>query len=328
MDTDELDRWLDADEDDGRTGSGTDGTGAGWPGAAPASPPGRRAGGRPRWLVPVGAAVAVWVAVMGVLLIGGDDGADPAGTGASEGAVDPATAGMVDDGSSMAGAPLAGGPVSGAAQGGTATDGVLDPMPAEGVPAATAVPASPAAAADGAAGQTLPVPDLGPLHGAAVSVLRVQLTGSAEGRDRYLEHATPVAVRSLGDGVVVVLLDAVWLEGAEGQLTDVHQGRWSVPMADDATPLGTAWQVAGAPTPPAPAVEPPLGTLRLPEVEQAMAAAGWTEVVAAAADPHPFLDEVVVALVQGISPSGAARAGDVVWLSSAGEGLELLGAAP
>ncbi|HUG84457.1 MAG TPA: hypothetical protein VMM13_07820 [Euzebya sp.] len=298
MDTDELDQWLEVDDADGVGTTPTQGR------TTLRKDPQRRRG-RPRWLLPAVAAAVLWAGVMVVLATRSGTPVQPATPPASD---------LLVPSQPTVQAPAAG--------------TVADPLAEDTEPDAGDVAAQGATDLPATQDQQQISDDhetLGPLHGAAVAALRSALTTSGPDGDRYLELATPVALSQLGEGAVIVVLQAIWLEGAEGHLSQVHQGRWAVPLAADGTLLGTPWPAGAEPADSAVPEGPPVGTLRLPEVEAAMTAAGWRDVQAVAAQDHPFISGVLVALVQGTPPSGSPRDGDVVWLEDGPEGLMLLG---
>jgi hypothetical protein len=321
MDTHELDQWLDGDDDDADHHP-AGGRGA-WPPERSAPPAGSR---RPRWLWPAIAGAVAWLAVGVAVMTGGADddrvaaaSDDPfavpgAGTGVAEGAA-PAPPGT------------------------GATPPVAEPSPGSGSQDVTGddptadddVPTGGASEAEGGvSGRDEPDTGLagGASAGAASIALRRHLTARLDGRVGYLELATAVGAQPIKADAVVVLVDAVWLEGDGDVLDEVLVGRWAVPVTTDGSVLGTPWLVPGGPPVDDEPLDPPLGALRLPEVEQAMRESGWGDVTAAASDPHPWLTGVLVAVVDGVAPSGAVRTGDVVWLVDRDGGLELLGARP
>jgi hypothetical protein len=255
-------------------------------GAAAADPPDRSAGRRMPWRWIGAAALLVWLAAAAVAVLDGEEGAAEAV---------PATAapGMIGA------APTPTGP---ATSGPTTSPATEAPQPSE----------PPTAAADGVAATIPPR-----LEAGAVRALRTHLTVAGPPA-RYLEWATPTGAALLEGGVWLVEVEAVWLTG-EAALDVAHLGRWAVPLAEDGRALAAPWPLAGSPAAPVDS-DPPTGTTRLPEVAQGLRDAGWAEVTAVAADPHPLVTDVVVALVEGTPPGGAPPGPAVVWLVEDADG--------
>lgn len=295
MDSDELDFWLDdgAGDRTSRAGRapirqpGTQGSTAG-PGVERQEPEEQR---RPpwKWLGLTGA--GVWAAVMVVVFLGGDGRDGPAdGAMPSEGFLVPADT-----------------PTTTPIPAATAT-----PAPTTQTPATT----QPAVKSDRAAALALPAG----IEAGAVAALRSRLTVTGP-QTSYLEWAVPAAAHPLDAGVWLVVLDAIWLEGSDGTLADSRRGRWAVPIADDGRAMRPPWPHPSPPTATeTPTAAPPSGTTRISEVAQALVSSGWREVDVAASDPHPLLDDVVVALVEGIPPNGDQASTEVLWLGEDADG--------
>lgn len=300
MDSDELDQWLDDDDSvsHGRTP---------WQ----ADTPDRRHGTEPtrrppwKWLGLAGA--AIWAVVMGVVFLGGDGAAQPAATPAPPDGEDlMAAAGDAD----VVASPTGGGEIMAADRTVEADDDAT----------------APSVVGDDSTSDTMAMPP--GIEAGAVSALRLRLTVPGDVTS-YLEWATPVATQHLGAGVWLVVMEAIWLEGSEDELTVSRQGRWAVPIADDGRALSPPWP---HPTPPAPAATatptPPSGTVRVSEAAQALVAAGWADVDVVGSDVHPLLDDVIVVMVEGIPPAATKPIVQVVWLREDATGtLGLIGAA-
>ncbi|MEE8602567.1 hypothetical protein [Euzebya tangerina] len=301
MDSAELDRWLDED-----LGPQPDQVDTGWepsPAVTPRSAERGRPEGRPQgrlWLLIGGVAAAIWIVVMVVVSQGDGDQDGPVSTTPSP----PPDDAAVDD-DLIAPVPTAG------------SD------PAGGL-SEVAVEATPTAALD----PPQELPTTFRAVGPATAALRARLTAESEGHTSYLEWATPVEVVPLGAGVDLVVLDAIWLAGPTGEgLGQVHQARWAVPVADDGRVLSAPWPHSAAPPQEREVAEPPMGTVRIGEVEQAVRAAGWTDVTVVGSDPHPLLPGAVTALVEGVPPGGGDVTAEVVWLHEDTDGsLQVPGA--
>lgn len=288
MDVEELDAWL-------GTGQGDDEDTPPWREPRPRAGDLTAADGDPapkRWprLVGVGAAACLLVVVLAVV-----GGGSPAEEVAPAGAVDPLAV-----------------PATVAAVSATpAADGATTPDPATPVAATSDVGDRVGTGVD-------PV-----LGSAAVIALREWLPGATPDRDRYLEWAFAVGSSPLGQEVAVVHVDALWLAGTDGSYDTAHRGRWAVPVRQDGAVLGEPWAV-GAPEPiGADPMPPPVLRQRVEEVEAALTADGWDDVVVHGSEPHPELPAVWVALVDGTDPAAVSRVGASVWLADLG-GLEVL----
>ncbi|WP_341250401.1 hypothetical protein [Euzebya pacifica] len=139
------------------------------------------------------------------------------------------------------------------------------------------------------------------------------------GTDRYLEWAVPVERVPLHEDVTLVVLDAVWLRGRDGVFDRAEAGRWAVPVDADGAALTAPWAVGAAiPHDPPEPVEPPVLRQRVAEVEDALVADGWTDVVVHASDAHTDLTGVWVVVVDGVDPAGVQRVGTLLWLHDDG----------
>lgn len=291
MDSDELDQWLEGDDLT---------TPDAWSDSAQSG--GSRGGAqrtRISWKLVATVGAFAWLLVMGVVFVGGGSGADTQVVASED---DDQL--VVADQEVMA-------PV---------TLDPTDPMPMmseqDVAQPVAEVPAE----------QTEPP---GIIAG-AVAALRQRLTFAGEASS-YLEWATPVATEPLGAGMWLVVLDAIWLEGPAGELSAVQRARWSVPVSDEGREVSPPWllgpvadgsQETDLVPPP-----PPSGTERLAEVQQAVTRAGWTQANAVASDPHPLLEGVVVALIEGIAPGRDQLSTEVVWLREGADGvLDVAGA--
>ena len=283
MDSEELDRWLDAD----LTADGDDGAEIAWSGDArrnsfdgatsPEVPARRR---RP-WAWIAGVGLIGWLAVMAVLASG--DG-EPAAEMSDLGTEGPDAAGFIES--------------------------VPTPEPTTAPTVAASTTADVESSPDGSAAVA-----------PATAALRARLTTS-EPRASYLEWATVVEVIPMGAGIELVVMDAIWLEGDDPtSLDQAHQANWAVPVADDGQVLASPWPHTPAPQQERESPPPPVGTVRIGEVAQAIEAAGWTDASVIGSDPHPLLPDAIVALVEGVPPGGGDVIAEVVWLQDDETGL-------
>ncbi|WP_370327818.1 hypothetical protein [Euzebya sp.] len=287
MDSDELDQWLDGDDDRADR----------WP-PTTADRSSGAATRRPPWRLLGAAGGVVWLGVMAVVFLGGQD--SPVATAPS---ADPT--GLVVE------VP--------------ASDGVAAPTSPD-APPPTATAAPPTETAEVASDGPMPPPGI---HAGAIAALRDRLTTQGT-TTSYLEWATPVTARPLDAGVWLVVLDAIWLEGADGALSTSHRQRWAVAVADDGRALSPPWP-APAPDPPdpSPTMPPPTGEVRLAEIARVLTESGWTSVTPVASDPHELLPGVLVALVDATAPGAATASTHVVWLEDGPDGgLIVVGAQP
>ncbi|CAN5713264.1 hypothetical protein BH24ACT15_BH24ACT15_21700 [soil metagenome] len=295
MDNDELDQWLDADEADTTQRRP-------WQQDPPSGPRGPGTSQRPPWKWLAVAGAAIWAVVMGVVFLGSDGAAEPADT------VTPTAPGDLMAAVDTASLPSPTPPpvhTSGEDPEGPARDDTTG-----GAQVATA--------------DSLALPP--GIEAGAVSALRARLTVPGVTAS-YLEWATPVDAEQLQGGIWVVVLEAIWLEGTDGDLTTSHQGRWAVPIADDGRALSTPWPHQTPPAPIATATPvPPEGTVRISEAAQALVAAGWTDVDVTGSAVHPVADGVIVVMVEGIPPLATQPTTQMVWLRDTTEGaLGVLG---
>ncbi len=305
MDSDDLDRWLDEDRAAGALRPD--------PTERRGDPP-AGAGDGQRWPAALALAAVLGVVGTGVLLVGREADPAPPAVAVTGAAAEAAT---------------------GAGAVGTALDPTLDPAdvqhligPADmgAVPVATDDPVAPSSTGAVATPDGVAVVVPAPLVAGAVAALRARLTVPGD-VPSYLEWATPVRWRPLDAGMSLVVLDAIWLDGADGDLTTARRGRWGVVLGDDGAALAAPWLVAGPPATTAVEDPPPTGSTRLSDVTVGMQRAGWRDVTAVASDPHPLLAGVLVALIEGVPPGSDSGQSAVVWLQDTGEhGLTLLGA--
>lgn len=302
MDAEELAAWL-GPSDAGNGGlEGDHGRGgAGWTGptAEEEAPRGRR------WGRIAAAGLGIWLLVAVVLV--STRGPGPGST------ADPAA--VVE-----AAAPAEGtAPV--ASVGPTASGTVAPSAP----PAPdAAVAAAPPAALPSTDGPTAVLGGASPAGVGPLLALHQVLAAAPGPLERYLEWAEVVDRTDLGGGVSLLVLDAAWLEGQDGEWNAVRRGRWALPVLQDGTAVADPWPVAHA----APAVDPdppPVGLVRADEVGAALAAAGWADVVVHGSEAHPDLPAVWRAVVDATGPDGVGRTGQLLWLQDV-DGLRVLGA--
>ena len=308
MDVDELDAWLGTgDEESGGQGSGGQGSGgqdgdgrarAPWGAAPPRTDDlgsGRADRGR-RWAPIAGGALLLWLLVMAVAFGRGS------GTATDD----------ADESPSVMDTAMAAGSSATEAIGTTEDAGTTDAAEAIG-------PTDDPAAGDATGGDAAGHVHEGERDFGAIVALRTAVGGTTDGTDRYLEWAVPVERVPLHEDVTLVVLDAVWLRGRDGVFDRAEAGRWAVPVDADGAALTAPWAVGAViPHDPPEPVEPPVLRQRVAEVEDALVADGWTDVVVHASDAHTDLTGVWVVVVDGVDPAGVQRVGTLLWLHDDG----------